>query len=175
MLLILGIIIFLSLNNENQSDENTLYSTEFGNIKLRVERYDYSLGQNQLVGVEKSINNGKTYDKLTKELITVSMEPKFVFLSENLGFAISKPKLTKNNNYLGIKVTQDGGISFIDSKVNYINPEVENLAIEDVPYLENSILKLPCSIYQVKEDKTGYETKTIIFISVDNGLTWNLE
>ena len=55
--------IFLLLNREYPDDENTLYSIRFGNTKLKFERYDYALGQNQIVGVEKSTNRGKTYEK----------------------------------------------------------------------------------------------------------------
>ena len=139
--------IFLFLNREYPDDENTLYTIKFGNTKLRFERYDYSLGQNQIVGVEKTTNKGKTYEKLTDEPIIVSMEPKFIFINEKLGFAISKPNLTKSNNYIGVKVTQDGGKTFTDGKINYNNPNIDILTIEDVPYVEKDLLKLPCSIY----------------------------
>lgn len=168
-----GIILFL--NREYPDDENTLYAVKFGNTKLRFERYDYSLGQNQIVGVEKSTNKGKTYEKLTDEPIVVSMEPKFVFINKKLGFVISKPNLTKSNNYIGVKVTQDGGKSFVDGKINYNNPNIEIITVEDVPYLESNLLKLPCSIYQVKANQSGYEDVKLFFISSDNGLTWNLE
>lgn len=174
LLLIVG-GIFLFLNREYPDDENTLYTIKFGNTKLRFERYDYSLGQNQIVGVEKTTNKGKTYEKLTSEPIIVSMEPKFVFINEKLGFAISKPNLTKSNNYIGVKVTQDGGKTFTDGTINYNNPNIDILTIEDVPYMENNLLKLPCSIYQVKADQSGYEDVKLVFISHDNGLTWDLE
>lgn len=167
--------IFLFLNREYPDDENTLYTIKFGNTKLRFERYDYSLGQNQIVGVEKTTNKGKTYEKLTDEPIIVSMEPKFIFINEKLGFAISKPNLNKSNNYIGVKVTQDGGKTFTDGKINYNNPNIDILTIEDVPYVDNSLLKLPCSIYQVKADHSGYEDVKLIFSSSDNGLTWNIE
>lgn len=181
ILLVLVIVLliiggtYLFLTREYADDENTLYSVKFGKTKLRFERYDYSLGQNQIVGVEKSTNRGKTYEKLTSEPIIVSMEPKFIFLSEKLGFAIAKENLTKNNGYMGLKVTQNGGKTFVDAKINYDNPNIEILTIDDVPYVENELLKLPCSIYQVKEDLTGYEDVKLIFVSDDNGLTWNLE
>ena len=173
LLIVLGILWFI--NKDYPDDENTLYSINFGNTKIRFERYDYSLGQNQIVGVEKSINKGKTYEKLTTEPITVSMEPIFVFLNKKLGFAIAKKDLNKNNNFIGVKVTQDGGKTFLNGIINYDNPNIDILTVEDIPYYENNILKLPCSIYQVKEDKSGYEDIKINFISIDNGLTWNLE
>ncbi len=173
VLLIIGIILLIK-NKENQSDENTLYSVSFNKINLRVERYDYSLGQNQIVGVEKSTNNGKSYKKITIEPITISMEPKFIFLNENLGFIISKPNIYKQNNYKGIKVTQDGGKTFTDATINYDNPNIETITIENVPYKEKNKLYLNCSIYQIKKDNSGYEDVKIIFTSIDNGLTWSL-
>ena len=177
-LIILTIFFVLYLNGQEEDypdDENTLYSIKFDNVKLRFERYEYSLGQNQIVGVEKSIDNGKTYEILTMEPILVSMEPKFVFLNKKLGFAISKPNITKSNNYNGVKVTQDGGKTFTDGVINYENPNIEIITVEDVPYYDEGSLKLHCSIYQIKSDNSGYEDIDLIFVSTDNGLTWNLE
>ena len=65
LLIVCGLVLFKEKNYPD--DENTLYSIRFNNIKLRFERYDYSLGQNQMVGVEKSINKGKNFDKVTDE------------------------------------------------------------------------------------------------------------
>lgn len=173
--LVIGVAILMNREETYPyEDENTLYYIKFNNEILRFERYDYSLGQNQVVGVQKSVNKGKTFENITEENIIVSMEPKFIFLNEKLGFAISKPNLTKYNDYMGVKVTQDGGKTFVNGKINYDNPNIEILTIEDVPYYENNELKLRCSIYQVKKDQTGYEDIELIFVSVDNGLTWNL-
>ena len=175
-LIISCIIVFFLLNKKySYEDENTLYYIEFKNEILRFERYDYSVGQNQVVGVQKSTNKGKTFENVTKEPIILSIEPKLIFLDKNLGFAIAKSNLTKNNDYMGFKVTQDGGKSFINSKINYYNPNIEILTVESTPYFENDVLKVKCSIYQVREDKSGYEDVELIFISTDNGLSWNLE
>lgn len=160
---------------EHLVDENELYSVEFNNTKIRFERYDYSLGQNQIVGVEKSTDGGKTYIYVTDQPFSVSMEPMFIFLNEELGFAVAKPNLTKSNNYLGFKVTNDGGKTFVDGVINYDSPDIDILTVEDVPYFDNDQLKLHCSVYQVKEDHSGYEDVDLIFVSIDNGLTWNLE
>ena len=175
--LIISCIIALFLLNKKYpyEDENTLYYIEFKNEILRFERYDYSSGQNQVVGVQKSSNKGKTFENVTKEPIILSMEPKMIFLDKNLGFAIAKPNLTKQNDYIGFKVTQDGGASFTNSKINYDNPNIEILTVESTPYFENNVLKVKCSIYQVKEDKSGYEDVELIFTSTDSGLTWNLD
>ena len=172
ILLILGGIL-LFRNKKSKDDENTLYKVQFKNTILRVQRYDYSLGQNQIVGVEESPNKGKLYKKITTNPITISMEPKIIFINEQLGIIITKPNISKSNNYLGIKVTNDGGKTFIDGKLNYDNPNIEIITIEDVPYKDRSLLILPCSIYQVKKDQSGYEDIKIKFISTDNGLTWN--
>ena len=175
--LIISCIIALFLLNKKYpyEDENTLYYIEFKNEILRFERYDYSSGQNQVVGVQKSSNKGKTFENVTKEPIILSMEPEMIFLDKNLGFAIAKPNLTKQNDYIGFKVTQDGGASFTNSKINYDNPNIEILTVESTPYFENNVLKVECSIYQVKEDKSGYEDVELIFTSTDSGLTWNLD
>ncbi len=175
-IIIIGIISIMLLGKKYPyEDENTLYYIEFKNEILRYERYDYSSDQSQIVGVEKSTNKGKSFENVTKEPIILSMEPKLIFLNEKLGFAISKSNLTKNNDYMGFKVTQDGGETFIDSKINYDNPNIDILTIESVPYYENNDLKVKCSIYQVKEDNSGYENVELIFISKDDGLTWELE
>ena len=175
IVIFIGIIgLILLLQKKDVIDENTLYSIKINETILRIERYDYSLGQNQIVGVEKSLDNGKTYEKLTNEGIIVSMEPMFAFLDENQGFIISKANLSSSNEYLGFKVTNDGGKTFSNAIINYDNPDIEVLTITSVPYKENNYLILPCSIYQVKEDKSGYENKNIKFISNDNGITWNL-
>ena len=173
--LVIVIVILMNIEKKySYEDENTLYYIKLNNEILRFERYDYSLGQNQVAGVQKSVNKGKTFENITEENIIISMEPKFVFLNEKLGFVISKPNLTKHNGYMGVKVTQDGGKTFVDGKINYDNPNIEILTIEDVPYYENNELKLKCSIYQIKKDQMGYEDIELIFASVDNGLTWNL-
>lgn len=172
IIVIIGIFIYI--NKEYPDDTNTLYSVKFNKIKLRIEKYDSALGGNQLVVVKKSINSGKNYEIITEEPLIVSMEAKYIFLNEKLGFVVSKPNLSKSNNYLGLKVTHDGGKTFINSKINYDNPFIDILSVEDVPYMENDVLRLPCSIYQVKDDQSGYEDVRLILVSNDQGLTWNL-
>ena len=184
-LLLIGIIIitvaslfllFLNRKRDYKDDNNTLYSIKFGNIKLRFERYDYVLGQNQLVGVEKSTNYGKNYKNITKTPITVSMESKFIFFNEKLGFAVKRPNITKEKGkYYGMYVTKNGGKTFQLSEINYENNDIEILTIEDVPYYEKRKLKLHCSIYQIKSDHSGYENKDLYFTTKDDGKTWKLD
>ena len=174
MVLIMGVFLFAFRKKYSYEDENTLYYIELGKTILRFERYDYSLGQNQIIEVQKSENEGKTFEDVTEEKIIVSMKPKFIFLNEKLGFAIAKSNLTKDNDYMGVKVTQDGGKTFADGTINYDNPDINVLTILDVPMYDQNILKLNCSIYQATKDGSGYEDIELIFVSFDNGLTWNL-
>ena len=157
-------------------DENTLYSIKFNNVKIRFERYDYVLGQNQLVGVQKSTNYGKDFEDISKDGIVVSMEPKFIFFNENLGFAVKKSNnIKENGKYYGMYVTKDGGKTFDLSEIVFEQSGIEVLTIEDVPYYENNKLKLHCSIYQVKSDGSGYENVDLYFTTNDEGKTWIIE
>ena len=175
VLLAIGLVLLLS-KKEEISDENILYSVNFNNVVLRFKHVDNVTPQNQIVTVEKSIDNGKTFDVITEEGITVSLEPKFVFLNEQLGFAVKKSNNTKENGkYYGMYVTVDGGKTFTLCEINYDNPNIEVLTISSVPFYKSEKLILPCSIYQVKEDLSGYESVFIYFVSTDNGLTWNLD
>lgn len=178
MLLVIGILFFLNQSKKDDNptiDENTLYSKQFGDTILKFVRYDYVLGQNVLVGVEKSTDNGKTYTSISNQLITVSAEAKFLFMDESLAFAVSKPNNFISNISMGVYVSIDGGITFTNSEINYENPKIDIITIEDVPYFEDDILKLKCSIYVSKSNEDGYEDVELIFNSFDNGLTWNLE
>ncbi len=167
------ILLLISHKKYSYEDENTLYVASFKNTILRFERLDYALGQNQIVTVQESSDNGKSFTSITKDPITLSLEPLLIFLNENLGFAITSSNLSQNNNYQGFKVTLDGGKTFTNSQINYTNPDIETISIEDLPYLEDNILKLKCLIYQLKDN--NYEDIELIFISNDSGLTWNLE
>ena len=53
----IGIILYMKKGNP--PDENMLYKKTFKDVVIKVERYDYSIGQNQIIGIEKSTNNGK--------------------------------------------------------------------------------------------------------------------
>ena len=176
LIIIVAIIVFacIYIFNKAPVDENKLYSKQFNKTFLKFERYDYVLGQNMIVGVEKSTDKEKTYTKVTKESIVVSNEAKFMFLTERLAFIISTNNLQKNNNYKGFKVTTDGGKTFYDAQINYENDDIDILTIEDFPYYEKNTLKLKCSIYTINKSKDGYENIELLFESKNNGLSWNL-
>ena len=169
-----GIILFT--RKYSYSDENTLYFVKFNDTILRFEHMDHVVPQNQIVAVQRSTNNGRTFETITEGQVIVSLEPKFVFLNEKLGFAVKKPNNIKDNGkYFGMYVTKDGGKTFNQSEITYDNPNIEILTIEDVPFYENDKLKLHCSIYQVKSNQSGYETVDLYFITDDDGLNWYLE
>ena len=174
ILIVVGVLLFTK--KYNYDDENTLYFVKFKDTILRFEHIDSVMPQNQIVAVQKSINNGKTFETITEGQVIVSMEPKFVFLNEKIGFAVKKTNNIKDNGkYYGMYVTLDGGKTFNQSEITYDNPNIEILTIEDVPFYENDKLKLHCSIYQTKDDGSGYETVDLYFITDDDGLTWYLE
>lgn len=169
-------------NNFDDSDnyllpenEEVLYERKFNKTILRFGKVDNALGQNMLVHVLKSKDNGKNFYAVSDDVIQVSNEAKFVFLNENLGFAISTGKIYLDNSKVGLYTTNDSGKTFISAKFNYTNNNVEYISIEKVPYYDNNILKIKCSVYQVNSNKDGYEDKELVFISNDNGLNWNLE
>lgn len=176
ILIISAVVLYLFLNKEVEKiDENELLVQKFDNYYLRFERYDYVLGQNMLVAVEKSID-GKNYTKVTDELLQVSNESKFKFLDDKIFFVISTKYLSKNRDYKGLKVSVDGGKSFTDAKFNYENNRIENIEITEFPVISSdNTLKLNINLYDLAEDGNGYKNYKLIFKSLDNGLTWNLE
>lgn len=146
-------------------DMKVLYEKKFGDIIYRFAHADYILGQRQIVVVLKSTDNGENF-KIISNDITVSNEAEFIFLNENNAFVISTGYLDVQNNYSGLYVSTDGGKTLESAEFNYKADIISYIHIEGFPYYEDNILKLKCSIY--KDEDT-------IFISKDNGLTWNLD
>ena len=177
LFVVILIVIDLSVvkNEDKEIDENMLYSQSFGKTMLKFERYDYVLGQRMLVGVEKSVDKGKTYQKVTKDVITVSNEARFAFLNPSLAFAISTGYIEKDHDYQGFLVSKDGGKTFQNAKFTYENNRVNQISIDEVPYCDENSLKLNCSIYDIKKDGTGYEEVELVFTSYDDGLSWSIE
>lgn len=156
-------------------DENELYVQRFDNYLLRFERYDYVLGQNMIIGVEKSIDDGRTYTPVTKDAVVVSNESTFNFLNEEIFFVISTKNISRNRDFAGMKVSVDGGETFTNAKFTYDNNRVDIITINAFPtFIDDNKLKLACSVYDIKEDGNGYQDYEINFVSSDNGLTWNL-
>lgn len=156
-------------------NEEILYEKKFNKTILRFSKVDNVLGQNILVHVLRSKDNGKNFYVVSDDVIQVSNEAKFVFLNENLGFAVNTGEIYLDNRKTGLYITNDSGKTFESSNFKYTNENVDYISIESLPYYENNVLKIKCSVYQVNSDKDGYENKDLIFISNDNGLNWNLE
>ncbi len=173
-ILIVTLTLFLKPEEQIQ-DENVLYKEKFNDTILKFVKYDYALGQNILVGVERSTNQGKSYKKITQDLVTVSEEARFIFLNESLGFIISTGYIMRSNNFAGLQVTIDGGKTFQKATFIYENEDIDLITIESFPLQEEDVLKLKCSIYELKVDKSGYQNTSITFISRDQGITWSLE
>lgn len=161
------LIMILDRTPELLNDEDIIYTEEFGEDILQVRRYDYSLGQRMIVGVEKSNNNGKNFEKVTKDMIEVSLEAKVEFLNENLGFIIDTGYLDRNRDFKGLLVTTDGGATFKQSTITYDNENVDLISIKKMPYYENNKLKLDCSVYVIDHNED------LIYYSTDDGNTWN--
>ena len=175
ILMVGAVILYKCLNKEAEKiDENELFVQKFDDYYLRFERYDYVLGQNMLIAVEKSMD-GKNYTKVTDELLQVSNESKFKFLNDKVFFVISTKYLSKSRDYKGLKVSVDGGKTFVDAKFNYDNNRIENIEITEFPReTSNNTLALTINLYDLAEDGNGYKNYALDFESIDNGLTWNL-
>lgn len=166
--------------NENDNyilpeDMETLYEKKFDKTIIKFVKLDDALNQNILVQINKSTDNGKKYYPITNEPIQVSLKAKYTILNENLMFISKNNKIMVNNSFISLYVSNNGGKDFLESKVNYTNENVEFITIEKMPYYEKNALKLKCSVYQFNSNKDEYENKEILFISIDNGLSWNIE
>ena len=156
-------------------NEEILYEKKFNKTILRFSKVDNVSGQNMLVHVLRSKDNGKNFYVVSEDVIQVSNEAKFVFLNEKLGFVINTGEIYLDNRKVGLYITNDSGKTFTSSNFKYTNENANYISIESTPYYEKDVLKIKCSVYQVNSTKDGYENKELIFISSDNGLNWNLE
>ncbi len=173
--LIVDFLIFTNFqqNKDEDSviDEKELYTEAFDDICLKFDRY-MVFGNKMAVGVEKSVDGCKTYRQVTSNYVVVSDESKFEFINENQAFIISEEKLTRSNDFKGLKVSNDGGITFGDARFQFIHDKVDVLNIMEFPYVEGDKLKIKCIIYEPNDD--GYHEKILTFTSDDNGLNWHL-
>lgn len=153
---------------ENDNND-VLYEKKFDNdIIIRVVHRDYVLAQRELIGIEKSTDGGKTWSEQIKTsdgVIQIHNGTKFAFINENIGF-INDPGLagTSGDNRQ-LLVTIDGGKNFIKANIE-LNDLSKNFYIDDVPYIENNILKIKVYIIENLEKKYYY------LYSIDNGITW---
>ena len=144
-------LLILMSKNKNPVDENVLYEEKIGNVTYRFTKYDDVLGGRMTTGLERSLDDGKTYERVTEEPITISRE----------GYSF--------------KVSLDGGKTFQNATFNYPNTDIDIIDIERFPTVENNKLELNCSIYALNKTGTNYNNYDIYFISEDQGLTWNYQ
>lgn len=175
LIVIVACFFVFPLFKTSQKEENELYVKNFGSTVFKFERYDFVLGQNMLVGVEKSTNQGKTYIKITEEPIIVSQDAQFLFLDDTLAFILSTKNITRQTNFKGLKISIDGGVTFNDAAFQYENERVDLITIEGLPYYEDSVLKLKCSVYDLNATQDEYVDVELIFSSNDQGFNWILE
>lgn len=144
-----------------------MYEIKFGNVIKRFVVVDYALGQNYLVMVTESLDNGKTFNWKTNGLIQVSGKPKFIFLDENMGFANKTQYIYFNNP--GMYVTNDGGETFESCIFKYKSDKTDHLTLDGEPFIEDGKLKLKCREYLNNDDYNE-----LILVSDDKGKTWKL-
>lgn len=160
-----------NIDETSAIDDRELYTEAFDHICLKFDRY-MVFGNKMAVGVEKSVDGCKTYRQVTSNYVVVSDESKFEFMNEKQAFIISEEKLTRNNDFKGLKVSNDGGVTFSEATFQFIHDKVDVLNIMDFPYIEGDKLKIKCIIYELGDD--GYHEVILTFISDDNGLNWHL-
>lgn len=156
-------------------EEEVLYEKKFKKTVLRFTRVDYVIGQRMLVHVLRSNDNGENFHVVTDEVIQVSNEAEFIFLNEELGFAVSTGKIYLDKDIISMYVTNDGGKTFNGANFNYENENAEFISVEKLPCFDKNTLKIKCSVYEFNKEKDSYEDKELKFISNDNGLNWSLE
>lgn len=151
-----------------------LYEREINpKVKIRIINRGAVLGQRILIVIGKTTDGGKTwYNQLEIDdgALTVNNGAKYVFINQNIGFVNNLQTVVNDETQKGLLVTVDGGKTFEVAKFESIE-EVENqyLYVEDVPYLENQILKVKTYTldYNRENTKIYYE-----FYSKDFGKTW---
>lgn len=155
---------------DKQWDE-IFYEKKIGdNIIIRVVSKGHIMAQRCLIGIEKSVDGGDTWEEQLENVdgfIQIHNESKFVFINENVGFINDLGLVGTNGENKGLLVTIDGGKTFKNATIEASDLE-DNLYIEDVPYMENNALKIKAYITENSEKKYYY------FYSEDNGLNWKI-
>ena len=173
--ILVSLAFFIATLPIKHIDLDMLYEKNLGDVTYKIKKYDDDLGQKLLIGVEKSVDNGYNYEPITEELVSITDKATYIILDKDLIIINSKGYIERDSNFVGLKVSNDGGISFKDAKFIYKNKNINYIKLPSLPYLDGDILKIKGSIYDLTKNKKSYEYKEIIFESKDKGLTWNLE
>lgn len=155
-------------------NEEVLYEKRFDKTILRFGKVDEVSGQNMLVNVLRSKDNGENFVVVSDDAIKVSNKARFEFLDESLGFIVNTGVIYLDNRNTGLYITNDSGKTFTSSNFKYVNENADYISIESMPYYDKNTLKIKCSIYQINNNDS-YENKELIFVSNDKGANWMLE
>ena len=174
---IISSIIFILAHpktyKSNINDPNILYQKEINKGEIiRVIKLDTILAQRTVVGIEKSVNGGKSFIRVDSEGITVHNGAEFCFINNDIGFINDYGIVGTDGDNRTLKVTTDGGRTFKD--VNIIHPdniEEDNLFVDGVPYKENGSLKL--QVYTLNHENNSEKTY-YTFYGHDNGVNWSI-
>lgn len=161
-------VVSAKLTDMTSVEKDIIYEKRIDDkIVIRVINKGAILAQRSIIGIEKTVNNGETWNEQLETsdgVIQIHNGAKFVFINENIGF-INDPGLAgTNGENSGLLVTTNGGKSFSDV---IFKSSMQGFHIEDVPYLESDMLKL--KVYKIE----NYEKKYYYLYSKDNGKTWN--
>lgn len=162
---------------EKVEEDDVLYEKKIDELTyIRVVYLDSILGQRMLINIQKTLDGGKTWKnqlQMRDGYLTIHNGAEFIFLDENIGFINDKGLAGTFGKNRKLLVTTDGGKNFVNA--NIIKPDTiiaENLFIDDIPYIEDNILKV--KVYII-EYNNGYQEKVYYdFYSEDNGLNWQI-
>ncbi len=159
---------------ESIKQEDILYEKELNKkTKIQIISRGAILGQKILVVVGKTVDGGQTwYNQLEMYdgALTVNNDSKYVFINQNIGFINNLQTVLNDETQQGLLVTVDGGKTFEIAQFENIEEiGTQYLYVEDVPYVENQILKVKTYTIDYNREKTKiyYE-----FYSKDFGKTW---
>jgi len=171
-------------NKENNDEvkvevkkEDILYEKKINELTyIRAVYLDSILAQRMIITIQKTVDGGITWEnqlQMSDGYLTIHNGAEFLFLDENIGFINDQGLAGTFGENRKLLVTTDGGKNFISANIIKPNTIVaENLFIDGIPYLENSILKV--KVYII-ENNNGYQEKVYYdFYSEDNGLNWKI-
>lgn len=164
-------------DESKKEEDNVLYEKKIDeSTYIRVVYLDSILAQRMLINIQKTTDGGMTWKnqlQMRDGYLTIHNGASFVFIDENIGFINDKGLAGTSGENRGLLVTRDGGKNFVSS--NIIKPNTimaESFFVDDVPYIENNILKV--KVYII-EYNYGYQEKVYYdFYSEDDGLNWKI-
>lgn len=161
----------------NVEQEDILYEKKIDEqTSIRVVYLDSILAQRMLINIQKTTDGGKTWKnqlQVSDGFLTVNNGAKYVFLDENKGFINDQGLAGTFGTNRKLLVTTDGGKNFVNA--NIIKPDTiiaENLFIDDIPYIEDNILKV--KVYIIEYNNSYQEKVYYEFYSEDDGLNWKI-